>query len=70
MGIFEVKPFKVYANNQEEADEMRKAFIDFINYHGSRGRVVSAFKVTKAIREWDKNPIVKNQIINYFNNGN
>lgn len=59
--------FNIYAENEEEVEECRKAIISFIGLHASQCRAVTAKKVGRAIMNWDKNPIVKNQIINYFN---
>jgi hypothetical protein len=59
--------FNIYARSEEEVEECRKAIISFIGLHASQCRAVTASKVGRAIMNWDKNPIVKNQIINYFN---
>lgn len=58
--------FNIYAENEQEAEECRKAIIEFIGFHASQCRAVTARKVTDAVRNWDNNPIVKNRIINYF----
>ena len=58
--------FNIYAENEAEVEECRKAIIAFIGLHASQCRAVTAKKVAQAIGNWDKNPIVKNQIINYF----
>lgn len=68
MQAFQVAPFNIWANNQQEVDEMRKAFIDFIDEHGKQGRFVSASKVTHAIRHWRDNAIVRNRIVEHFKN--
>lgn len=60
--------FNIYAENDEEVEDCRKAIIAFIGEHASQCRAVTAKKVAHAIKNWDKNPIVKNQIINYFKN--
>lgn len=66
MKPFKVEPFKIWAESQGEADEMRQAFIDFIEEHGRQGRYVSASRVTNALRNWKNNLIVRNKIIEYF----
>ena len=66
MKAFKVEPFNIWANSQEEVDEMRQAFIDFIEEHGKQGRFVSALKVTEAIKDWKKNVLVKNRVIEHF----
>ena len=58
--------FNIYAETEQEAEEARMAIIAFIGLHASQCRAVTAKKVAYAISNWDKNPIVKNQIINYF----
>ena len=61
--------FNIYAENEEDVEECRKAIISFIGLHASQCRAVTAKKVAQAINNWDKNPIVRNQIINYFRYG-
>ena len=58
--------FNIYAETQQEAEDCRMAIIAFIGYHASQCRAVTARKVAQALSNWDKNPIVKNRIINYF----
>ena len=58
--------FNIYAESEQEAEECRAAIIAFIGIHAAQCRAVTASKVSQAIRNWDKNPIVKNRIINYF----
>ena len=58
--------FNIYAENETEAEEARRAIISFIGLHASQCRAVTAKKVTHALSNWDKNPIVRNHIINYF----
>ena len=68
MQAFQVASFNVWAENQQEVDEMRKALIDFIDEHGRQGRFVTARKVTEAVRNWKANAIVRNRIIEHFKN--
>ena len=58
--------FNIYAESEQEAEDCRAAIISFIGFHASQCRAVTAYKVAQAVRNWDKNPIVKNRIINYF----
>lgn len=60
--------FNIYAESEEEVEECRRAIISFIGLHASQCRAVTTKKVANAISNWDKNLIVKNQIINYFRN--
>lgn len=58
--------FDIYAESEEEVQEARRAIIEFIGFHASQCRAVTALKVAQAIRNWDSNPIVRNRINNYF----
>ena len=62
---FEIK-FNIYANNEQEAQEARNALVEFINQHARQGRAVCATKITEAVSRWDKNPFVRNKIIEFF----
>ena len=59
--------FNVWANDENEARELKKALCDFIDWFGQRGIKVSASKLTEAINNWQNNFIVKNSIIKHFN---
>ena len=58
--------FNIYAENEQEVEECRMAIIAFIGLHASQCRAVTARKVAQAISNWDKKPIVKYEIIKYF----
>lgn len=58
--------FNVYARNEQEVEELRMAIVAFIGHHAHQGRAVDAARLAQAISNWDKNPLVKNQIINFF----
>lgn len=58
--------FNLWANSEEEGEELRKEIVDFINRHGEQGRKISAPKLTEALRKWEKNPFVRQSIINHF----
>ena len=58
--------FEIYAENEGEAMGAQQAIIDFIRQHAQQGRAVTGEKIANAIAGWDKNPFVKNQIINFF----
>lgn len=62
---YEIK-FQLYANSPEEAEAARLAIVSFINQHAQHGRAVTARKVTEAASSWDKNPFVRNRIIEFF----
>lgn len=68
MGVFEVKPFKIVADSQREADELGKAlgwFVDSVRRHGVN---VTAKRASEAIRKWESNPLVKSRILSHFKN--
>ena len=58
--------FNVYARSEKEVEDLRMAIIAFIGHHAREGRAVDAARLAQAIANWDKNPLVKSQIINYF----
>jgi hypothetical protein len=58
--------FEVYAYDEREVEDLRMAIVAFIGYHARQGRAVTAEKAAKAIANWDKNPIVRNRICEYF----
>ena len=58
--------FNIWANSDEEADELKKEICAFINYHGQQGRKVTASNLVEALRRWQSNPLVKQSIINHF----
>jgi len=58
--------FELYAHDEQEAEEARMAIVAFIGQHAKAGRAVTGRKVAQAVSRWDQNPIVKNQVINYF----
>lgn len=62
---FEVK-FNIYANSQEEANEVSQNIKDFIAENAKNQIAITANKVSKAIKNWKSNIFVKNHIINYF----
>lgn len=58
--------FNIYAESEQEAEEARMAIVAFIGQHARQGRAVTGRKIAQAVSNWDKNPLVKSQIINYF----
>lgn len=58
--------FNIYARNTQEIEDLRMVIVAFISAHAHKGRAIDAVRLAKAIANWDQNPIVKNQIINYF----
>lgn len=60
--------FNVWANDEAEGAALRKSFCDFIDWFGQRGIKVTANKLTEAVNNWQRNLLVKNNIINHFKN--
>jgi hypothetical protein len=58
--------FDIYARSEQEVEDLRMAIVAFIGHHARQGRAIDAARLAKAIGNWDKNPLVKNHIINYF----
>lgn len=63
-----IKPisFNIYAQDDEEAENGRKAIIQFINIMGQYGAMVSGNKIAEAVANLNNNQFIKNQIINFF----
>lgn len=58
--------FNIYAQDDEEAENGRKAIIQFINIMGQYGAMVSGNKIAEAVANLNNNQFIKNQIINFF----
>ena len=58
--------FSIYAESEQEAEEARMAIVAFIGEHAKHGRAVTGRKIAQAVSNWDKNLLVKNQIIKFF----
>ena len=62
---YEVK-FNIYANSQEEADAVSRAFKDFISDNARQGVAVTAARIVEAVRKWGNNQFIRNRITQYF----
>lgn len=58
--------FNIYAQDDEESENGRKAIIQFINIMGQYGAMVSGNKIAEAVANLNNNQFIKNQIINFF----
>ena len=56
----------IYAYDEREVEEARKALADFISAHAKENRAVTAKKIAQAVNDWDRNPIIRSKIIKYF----
>lgn len=57
---------KIYANDEQEAHRAQHALGQFVNDMGALGIPVTGNKIAEAVPQWNKNIIVKNQIISHF----
>ena len=57
---------KIYANDEQEALRAQQALGQFVNDMGAMGIAVTGDKIAEAVPRWNKNVLVKNQIINHF----
>lgn len=62
---YEVK-FKIYAESQEEADQVSQAFKDFVENQRLQGRAVTATKLKTAMAKLEGNPFIKSQVNNFL----
>lgn len=58
--------FNVWADSEQEGEELKKVICEFIDWHGQRGRKVSAPRLTEALKNWQNNILVRNNIIKHF----
>ena len=65
MKVFPIT-IKIYAEDEQEAEKARHALGGFVDQLGQMGIPVTGNKIAQAVPKWDKNIIVKNQIINHF----
>jgi hypothetical protein len=57
---------KIYATDEQEALRAQHALGQFVNDMGAMGIAVTGDKIAEAVPRWNKNVLVKNQIINHF----
>lgn len=57
---------KIYAANEQEAQQAQHALGQFVNDMGVLGVHVTGGKIADGVSHWDKNPFVKSKIINHF----
>lgn len=57
---------KIYAEDEQEAEKARHALGSFVDQLGQMGIMVTGNKIAQAVPKWDKNILVKNQIISHF----
>lgn len=62
---YEVK-FKIYAESQEDADQVSQSLKDFVESQRVQGRAVTSEKIKNAMDNLWRNPFIKAQVNNYF----
>ena len=65
MKVFPIT-IKIYANDEQEAEQARHALGGFIDQLGQMGIPVTGSKIADGLSRWDKNAFVKSKIINHF----
>lgn len=57
---------KIYAENEQEAEQARRALGGFVDQFGQMGIAVTGKKIADAVSRWDKNNFVRSKIIEHF----
>lgn len=65
MQVFPIT-IKIYAENEQEAEQARHALGGFVDQIGRHGLMVTGNKITAAVTRWEQNPFVKSQILKHF----
>lgn len=65
MQVFPIT-IKIYAENEQEAEQARRSLGGFVDQVGRYGLMVTGDKITNAITRWEQNPFVKSQILKHF----
>lgn len=60
--------FELYANSEQEAESARKAIVTFIGELANCGRAVTGQKLSEALPKWKDNVLVRNKILDFFQN--
>lgn len=56
----------IYAEDEQEAERARQALGGFVDQMGRMGIMVTGDKLAEAVPRWDRNPLVRNQVIKHF----
>lgn len=59
--VYEIK-FKLYAENQAEADALQTELLSFVKYKREQGIAVTANKLMKALQQFKNNIFVNNYL--------
>lgn len=58
--------FNIWANDESEGAQLRKLICDFIDWHGSQGRKVTASGLIEAMNKMQGSPLAMNMINKHF----
>ena len=58
--------FQIYADNELEAENARKAIVTFIGELANCGRAVTGKKISEALPKWKDSAIIRNRILDFF----
>lgn len=58
--------FNIYAQDDQEAEQGRKAIIQFISIMGRHGAKVSGGKIAEAVSRLEGSPFITSQLIKFF----
>lgn len=58
--------FNVWANDESEGQQLRKLICDFIDWHGSQGRKVTASGLIDAMNKMQGSSLAMNMVNKHF----
>ena len=58
--------FNVWANDESEGQQLRKLICDFIDWHGSQGRKVTASGLIDAMNKMQSSSLAMNMVNKHF----
>ena len=58
--------FNIWANDENEAIELKRMICDFINWHGSQGRKVTASGLMDAMKKMQGSSLAMNMVNKHF----
>lgn len=58
--------FEIYAEDEQEADDARRAIITFIADLANHNRAVTGRKISEGLPRWKENIFVRNRILDFF----
>lgn len=58
--------FNIWANDEKEGLELKKMICDFIDWHGSQGRKVTATGLIDAMKKMQESSLAMNMVNKHF----